>query len=116
MLEGMTRAYSDGKISDLVNLYKSWTKSPPVSEVTGLTSHGYNRAEGAFEFTRESGKMSFTLEASEESPLHNPGVVISNWPGRTIRSSNRNYGSKGDGYSAGSDNKYRGRLQSCDLA
>lgn len=28
--------------------------------------------------------MSFTLEASGESPIYNPGFVITNWPGRDI--------------------------------
>lgn len=85
LLEGMTRAYTDGKISDLVTLYKSWSQAPAIGEVTGLESHGYNRAEGAFEFTKEADEMSFTIEASEESPIHNPGIVIADWPGRDTK-------------------------------
>lgn len=81
----MTRAYTDGEISDLVTLYQSWSQAPAIGEVTGLESHGYNRAEGAFEFTKESDEMFFTLEASEESPIHNPGIVIADWSGRNTK-------------------------------
>jgi len=85
LLEGMTRAYTDEKISDLVTLYKSWSQAPNVGGVTGVVSHGYNRAEGAFEFTKEGDEISFTLEASEERPIHNPGIVIADWPGRDTK-------------------------------
>jgi hypothetical protein len=70
----------DGKISELVTLYQSWSQEPEVSQTSGLVSHGYDRAEGAFEFTREGEEMSFTLEASRESPVHNRGIVIADWP------------------------------------
>jgi len=85
MLEGMTRAYTDGKISDLVTLYKSWSQAPAIGEITGVESHGYNRAEGAFEFTKAGDEISFTLEASEECPIYNPGIVIVDWPGRDTK-------------------------------
>jgi hypothetical protein len=85
LLEGMTRAYTDGKMSDLVKLYLSWTQAPSVGKVSGLKSHGYNRAEGAFEFTKVGDEMSFTLESSEQNPIYNPGIVISNWQGRDTK-------------------------------
>lgn len=85
LLEGMTPAYTDEKISDLVTLYKSWSQAPVISDVTGLERHGYNRAEGAFEFTKKSDDMSFTIEASKERPVYNPGIVIKDWPGRDTR-------------------------------
>jgi hypothetical protein len=84
LLEGMTRAYTDGKLSDLVTLYRSWSRAPAVGEVSGLETHGYNRADGAYEFTRVDDEMSFTLEASDASPIRNPGAVIADWPGRDV--------------------------------
>jgi hypothetical protein len=85
LLEGMTRTYTDGKIMDLVTLNKSWSQAPEVAEVSGLKSYGYNRAEGAFEFTKLAGEISFTIEASDESPINNPGIVIDDWPGRDTK-------------------------------
>ncbi len=94
LLEGMTRAYTDEKISDLVTLYQSWSRAPAIGKVTGLKSHGYNQAEGAFEFTKERDEMSFTLEASEKSPIHNPGIVIADWPGRDTKAQVKVSGAK----------------------
>ncbi|MBW1706962.1 MAG: LamG domain-containing protein [Deltaproteobacteria bacterium] len=87
LIEGMTRAYTDKRVDQLITLYKSWNSAPDISQMRGLTSQGYNRSEGAFELTRSGDAMSFKVNASADKPLYNPAFVIKNWYSRTATAS-----------------------------
>ncbi len=67
--------------ADLLDLAKSWLQSPSVQSTSGITSQGYNQVERAYDFTSTSSTMTFTLNASSNSPIHNPAFVIKNWGG-----------------------------------
>ena len=76
MLHGMT-----GKeIQDIVPLAKSWVNPAHLNlKSAGFTSIGYDPAQMAYVLEKESGSASaleLTLEASEESPVVNPAIVI----------------------------------------
>ncbi|MFO8014863.1 MAG: hypothetical protein R6X20_16360 [Phycisphaerae bacterium] len=53
--------------------------------VAGAEYEGYERREGAFQFTRTGDTMKFTAEASPESPLYNPVFVVRKWPGKDVK-------------------------------
>ena len=80
MLGGLTTK----KVAELIPLAKSWL-SPPKLEVAGkgFESEGYDPTQRAFVLVREgSGKPAaaeLTLQASQESPVVNPAIVIKNW-------------------------------------
>lgn len=80
MLAGLTTQSA----TDLVPLAKSWL-SPPVIKLSSdsFRSEGYDPTQRAFVLTRTAaggtGALHATLEASAQSPLVNPAVVIENW-------------------------------------
>jgi len=80
MLHGLTNKPA----ADLAILAKSWLSAPPL-EVTSedFVSQGYDREQRAFVMNRKNSKsegaLRFSLRATEDSPLLNPGFVIENW-------------------------------------
>lgn len=82
MLQGMT----DKKADELVPLAKSWVAAPKM-KITSTAYKGgvYDQAERAYLIektgSRVSAPLTFTLEASKESPLLNPAFIIKNWVG-----------------------------------
>ncbi|HEX5483366.1 MAG TPA: LamG domain-containing protein [Terriglobia bacterium] len=86
--ESMTKILLDGLTSqgaaNLLPLAKSWI-SPPQMTVTGegYTSKGYDPAQRAFVIARQPGSQPAALEinfqASENSPLYDPAIVVKNW-------------------------------------
>jgi len=86
MGRGTTRALTDNDGTSPARLYRSWSSAPIIAKLTGAKFDGYERREGAFVFTRTGdGAIAFTVEASEDSPLHNPAIVIRNWPGSNAK-------------------------------
>ena len=82
MLQGVT----DKKADQLVPLAKSWLQAP-VMQITGdaYGGGGYDPAERAYRIEKASpGRTpcTFVLQATEESPLVNPAIIITNWGGR----------------------------------
>lgn len=77
MLNGLTQS----GVTDLVPLAKSWLNAPPAG--TGV----YDRLEGAYVFAhkKDSSSLTATIDASENSPLHHPALVIRNWNASTAR-------------------------------
>ena len=80
MLQGMT----DKKASELVPLARSWLHAPKMRISSDAYSGGmYDQSERAYLVEKtDPGNLStctFVLEASNESPLVNPAVIIKNW-------------------------------------
>jgi len=80
MLTGMT----DKEANELVPLAKSWLQAPKM-RITSDTYKGgtYDQSERAYliEKTDQDNltPCSFVVEASRESPLLNPAIIIKNW-------------------------------------
>jgi hypothetical protein len=83
LLEGMT----DQPAASLTGLANSWLHAPGVSHVSGGESEGYQQGERAYAFKLRTGPLTFQLDASDASPIHNLCLSIKNWPSRT-RSAN----------------------------
>jgi len=70
---------TDKHISSLVPLGRSWNNSPKLTGFKGCIDRGYSMEQRAYQLTAKGKNMSFTLDASEESPIFNPCFVIRNW-------------------------------------
>ena len=87
MLNGMTEKAA----ADLVPLAKSWLYAPEFTlrAKKKFKSDGYDPTQRAYMVNcltaNEPGKLRFTLQASADSPVNNPAVVIKNW-GRGVAS------------------------------
>jgi len=80
MLQGMT----DKKAAELVPLAKSWLQAPKMRiSSKSYTGGTYDQSERAYLIERTDqdnvSTCTFVLEASKESPLLNPAVIIKNW-------------------------------------
>jgi hypothetical protein len=75
MLEGMTRKSA----ADLVPLARSWIRAPELEVGAGVKDLGYEKAERAYHLFATSPTLSFTVNASQESPIANLSFVIRNW-------------------------------------
>jgi hypothetical protein len=69
-------------IGSLLPLAKAWISPASIGEVSGAESQGFDKTQRAFVFERTGKSISFTLQASENSPMVNPCFVIKNWTGR----------------------------------
>jgi len=81
MLNGLTNRPA----AELIPLAKSWL-TPPKARVSGgaYRSEGFDATERAFVFSRrgsDNASMELTIEASAQSPVVNPAVVVRNWGG-----------------------------------
>jgi len=70
---------TDKPISSLVPLGRSWNNPPKLTIVEGCIDRGYSMEQRAYQLTAKGRKISFTLDASEESPIFNPCFVIRGW-------------------------------------
>jgi hypothetical protein len=71
--------FTDKDIKSLISTAKYWQNPPGVSSINGGTSKGFNKEEKAFLLEYHgSGKLTFTLEANNTSPVVNPAFVIHN--------------------------------------
>jgi hypothetical protein len=83
MLQGMT----DKKADELVPLAKSWLQAPKMKITSDVyTSGTYDQSERAYiiEKTKscDSTPCTFSFQASKDSPLLNPAIIIKNWGGK----------------------------------
>lgn len=81
LMEGMT----DQPAASLTSLAKSWLNAPGVSSVSGGTFLGYDQAERAYPFSFEAGPLTFQIDASNESPIHNLCFVVKKWSDRSAK-------------------------------
>jgi hypothetical protein len=80
MLQGMT----DKETDKLLPLAKSWLKAPRMRIISGAYRGGlYAQSERAYLIEKTSSDhftpCTFVVEASEDSPLLNPAIIIKNW-------------------------------------
>jgi len=71
--------FTDLSISTLIPLAKSWRIPAKIVETSGLKNADYDKDQKAFVMTSTSRRMSFTINASDKSPIANPCFVIKNW-------------------------------------
>jgi hypothetical protein len=91
-LYGLQHLLDDGR-SELYNIYgmtnlpaadlkilnRSWNTPPPLTDMTGGASGGFDKRQRAYVMKKESRELSFKLDGSEEMPILNPCLVIQNW-------------------------------------
>jgi len=78
MMHGLTNKSA----AELVPLAKSWLSAPKVElSGQGFQSAGYDLTQRAFVFTRNGSTAPFNsvFQASNDSPLFHPALVIKNW-------------------------------------
>ena len=63
---------------EIVPLAKSWMNAPEVNNITGASGE-YDPAQRAYVFDANEDAISFTIEASEESPMRNAAIVLKKW-------------------------------------
>jgi len=80
-MEGLTNQ----PIAELVPLARSWLQAPAVKQLRGASDARYDKAQRAYIFEANSDEVSFTLAASNDSPVVNPCFVVKNWPSRTTK-------------------------------
>ena len=79
-LEAMTLyGLTDGTVSGLTGLNRSWNYTPPVSNVQGCDSLVYEKRERAWKMNKSADTVRFTLAASSSSPIVNPAFAIKKW-------------------------------------
>ncbi len=86
MLHGMT----DQAVEDLVPLAKSWLHAPELKiDGRGYSNEGYDPTQAAYVVKRieadQPAPLTFEIQASEDSPLINPAIVIKNWGSRELK-------------------------------
>ncbi len=71
------------EISTLTPLARSWTRPPQLTIQSGATDSEFDSTQRCYVISdsKNSGidKLKFSLEASEDSPVCNPALVIKNW-------------------------------------
>jgi len=75
--------FTDQPIESLVPIAKFWQNPPEIKDVSGAKSMGFSKDDKSFIFKIEDKKMSFTIDATKESPVVNPCFVIRHWPEKT---------------------------------
>ena len=84
-LKGMTNQ----PIDSLMGLAKSWNNAPSLLSTTNaLKSIGYDKYQRAFVLKSSDAaqkQISFTIQASEESPLYNLPLVVENWQANAVK-------------------------------
>ena len=78
LMEGMT----DKPAASLTNLAKSWLNAPPVVNISGGKSFGYNPAHRAYSFIINNIPLKFQIAGSNKRPIHNLCFEIKNWNSR----------------------------------
>ena len=62
----------------LVPLARSWINAPEINDMVGVTGE-YDPAQRAYVLEKKEANISFSITASEESPLVNLAVILKNW-------------------------------------
>jgi len=71
--------FTDKDVKSLIPATKYWQNPPEVTGISGGKSKGFSQEEKAFLFKSDgSGKITFKLDASGNSPVVNPAFVIFN--------------------------------------
>jgi hypothetical protein len=84
MLKGMTNEPIDA----LLPLAKSWNAAPPVTKLSKGTTAVYDKYQRAYIFSSAAAaakEISFTINATDSSPVYNLPMVINNWNVKNIQ-------------------------------
>jgi len=71
--------FTNDNIELLIPVDKSWNYAPDLINIKGAKSSGYEREQKAFPILALAHEFSFTIDATENSPIQNPCFVIDNW-------------------------------------
>jgi len=71
--------FTDQPASSLVSLARSWNHPPVLTEARGCESNGYDQTQRAYILAAKAKHISFALNGSPDSPIHNPCFVIQGW-------------------------------------
>jgi hypothetical protein len=91
-LDGLDHLLDDGR-TELYNIYgitnlpatelkvlnRSWNTPAKLISMNGGQGSAYDKRQRAYVIIKESNKLSFKLDGSEENPVMNPCFVIKNW-------------------------------------
>ena len=84
-LYGMT----DQPIENLAPLSRSWNAAPAATLAgSGFEGGAYEKSQRAYVFNAKAptaGPLEFSLEATPDSPIHNPAFVVKNWGSRPAK-------------------------------
>jgi hypothetical protein len=81
--------FTNGPVSNLVPLVRSWNSPPDISGITGGKSIGYNKEQRAYLIELQAEDLNFEISASESQPLVNPCFVITKVANRNTAASLR---------------------------
>jgi hypothetical protein len=73
--------FTNDSAERLIPLARSWNHPPDLSKTQRCISRGYDKAQRAYVIDARGDEISFSVEASEKSPLVNPCFVIQGWDG-----------------------------------
>jgi hypothetical protein len=83
MLFGMYDAAEAANVNNLIPLARSWQYAPTLTIASaGFSGGSYDKTERAYKISRDlqdAAELEFTINASSNSPVHNPCFVIENW-------------------------------------
>ncbi len=71
--------FTNQDISMLVPVAKFWNQPPALELLSGAIDARYDKAQKAYLMDATQGDVTFSVAASEKSPLKNPCFVIRNW-------------------------------------
>jgi len=71
--------FTNQAAGSLIPLAKSWNNPPPVIKLTGAEYMGYNKGERAYQINAHNDQLTFELNASPNSPVHNPCFKLDGW-------------------------------------
>lgn len=79
IMEGML----DWGTDTLLMLAKSWLNALRVANLKGAAGE-YKPNQRAYVLVKEKGDVSFSVDANEESPVHNLAIIIKNWQSKQL--------------------------------
>jgi hypothetical protein len=71
--------FTNQSIETVIPFAKYWQNPPEIKKVKGGKSYGFNKDDKAYRFKMEEDRLTFTIAASEASPLVNPALVLRHW-------------------------------------
>lgn len=93
--------FNNTSVDDVIPLAKSWNQPPKINKIKGAASNGYSKSQRAYVMERSQLNISFTLGATDQSPVINPCFVVKKW------ASNRQAQLKINGKSKEADRYFR---------
>ena len=71
--------FTNQDAKSLIPLARSWNQAPEIINMKGCISKGYDKGQRAYIIDARDDWVSFTLKASDTSPIVNPCFVIGEW-------------------------------------